>query len=539
MSEFNVDRIRQIIGEINSSLHKLARYSGLDEEEFLANEEKVDSAKYNLIIAIEGAIDICNHIVARAGGRAPHDHADCFGILGELNMISHEFADRLKRRAKFRNLLVHLYWKVDNKKVFQILKEDIQDKKIYKKHGKDNYLFLNLRRSTMSERKRVILLVLIMTAISFIVLGIGIYLLYHAGIRGEQSRLEESAQSQARLIEAIARFDSVYSKDYPEGSEKATLSKIIDAHETYRGLGETGEFTLAQRVGDEIIFLLSHRHFVLEYPKPVPFDSKLAEPMRLALSNQSGTVKGLDYRGEKVLAAYEPVAVLNLGIVAKIDLSEIRAPFVRAGLISVGCAFLAIFLGAILFFRITNPMIRNLAESEEQHRMLVETMRDGLGVLDENGLMTYVNKRICEILGRAQDEVIGHRVSDFLDEANRKIFIEQMSKRKESVQDSYELVFSRKDGSKIPTFISPKPILNPEGRFQGSFAVITEITMLKQTENDLRRLKDELEIKVSERTKELQERVNDLERFREATVDRELRMKELREKVEKLEKKLE
>jgi uncharacterized protein YutE (UPF0331/DUF86 family) len=39
--------------------------------------------------------------------------------------------------AKFRNLLVHLYWKVDDKKVFQMLKTDIQDIKKYIKEIKE------------------------------------------------------------------------------------------------------------------------------------------------------------------------------------------------------------------------------------------------------------------------------------------------------------------------------------------------------------------------------------------------------------------
>jgi uncharacterized protein YutE (UPF0331/DUF86 family) len=127
LPKFNIDRIRQLFGEINSSLHKLAGYAELSEDEFLSNVDKVDSAKYNLIVAIEGAIDICNHIVVRAGGRAPNDHADCFEVLKELKMLPTEFVERLKSRAKFRNLLVHLYTKVDDREVYQILKKDIPD----------------------------------------------------------------------------------------------------------------------------------------------------------------------------------------------------------------------------------------------------------------------------------------------------------------------------------------------------------------------------------------------------------------------------
>lgn len=133
MPEFNIDRIRQIIGEINFALHKLERCVKLSEDEFLSDDDKLDSGKYNLIVAIEGTIDICNHIVARMGGRAPCDYADCFEILGELEILPDEFVGRLKKMARFRNLLVHLYWQVDNKRVYQFLKKDIQDLKDYLK----------------------------------------------------------------------------------------------------------------------------------------------------------------------------------------------------------------------------------------------------------------------------------------------------------------------------------------------------------------------------------------------------------------------
>ncbi|MDI6735511.1 MAG: DUF86 domain-containing protein [bacterium] len=133
MAKFNIDRIRQLAGEINLCLSKLEKIGGLLEEEFINNYEKIDSAKYNLIIAIEAAIDICNHIVAKAGGRAPCDYADCFRILGELGIFREEFVKQLEKMARFRNFLVHLYWQVDNHKVYNIIKKDIFDLKKYLK----------------------------------------------------------------------------------------------------------------------------------------------------------------------------------------------------------------------------------------------------------------------------------------------------------------------------------------------------------------------------------------------------------------------
>jgi hypothetical protein len=165
------------------------------------------------------------------------------------------------------------------------------------------------------------------------------------------------------LIEAIARFDAKYSNDYPNGARAATLSQIVDAYHHYRGFGKTGEFTLSRRDGDDIVFLLRHRHSDLRTPKSVPFNSGLAEPMALALSGQSGTIIGLDYRGETVLAAYEPVQELDLGIVVKIDLEEIRAPFIRAGLLSGLIAILAVVAGSVFFVRITNPLLRKLQKT--------------------------------------------------------------------------------------------------------------------------------------------------------------------------------
>ncbi|HOI09481.1 MAG TPA: hypothetical protein PK313_03290 [Myxococcota bacterium] len=212
----------------------------------------------------------------------------------------------------------------------------------------------------MGPVKRMFLLVGVMSVVAAGVTIATIAILYRTALGEERLRLQEAAQSQARLIESIARFDETYSREYPGGARAATLAQIVDAHSRYRGFGDTGEFMVARREGDTIVYLMTHRHGDLDRPRPVPWVSNLGEPMRRALSGRSGTVIALDYHGTEVLAAHEPVAELDLGIVAKIDLAEVRAPFVRAGMLAGAVAIVLVLAGTLLFFRVTNPLIHQL-----------------------------------------------------------------------------------------------------------------------------------------------------------------------------------
>ena len=220
-----------------------------------------------------------------------------------------------------------------------------------------------------------------MVMLSLVVEIVAIGTLYRTAMRGERERLVETVQSQARLIEAIARFDSQYTKDYPGGARDATLSQIVDAHDNYRGFGKTGEFTLSQLEGNMMVFLLRHRHGDRGNPMPIPMASTLAEPMRLALSGRRGTVIGLDYRGVRVLAAYEPLEELNLGIVAKIDLAEIRAPFKSAARLSAIIGLIVVLTGTALFLRVTEPLLKALSESVRDLQAALGQVRQLSGLL--------------------------------------------------------------------------------------------------------------------------------------------------------------
>ena len=127
-----------------------------------------------------------------------------------------------------------------------------------------------------------------------------------------------------------------------------------------------------------------------------------------------------------------------------------------------------------------------LRESERRFRMLIETMQEGFGMQDEEGIITYVNHRICEMSGYSKEELIGRAAIDFIDESYLNLVHKQRERRREGYAQSYEAQWKGKDGREIPTITSATPILDEKGRFKGSFAVITEITERKRMEEALR-----------------------------------------------------
>lgn len=127
VSEVNVDRLRELSGHLRNACRQLHDLGGQGEEAFLGDAKTINSAKYLLIVATEAALDICNHLAAKKGGRSPEDYADCMTILGELRVLDQDLKVRMSKMARFRNLLVHLYWKIDDREVFRVIKEHLSD----------------------------------------------------------------------------------------------------------------------------------------------------------------------------------------------------------------------------------------------------------------------------------------------------------------------------------------------------------------------------------------------------------------------------
>jgi PAS domain S-box-containing protein len=126
-----------------------------------------------------------------------------------------------------------------------------------------------------------------------------------------------------------------------------------------------------------------------------------------------------------------------------------------------------------------------LAETEERYRVLIETMNDGLAIDDDKGRLVYANEAFCSMLGRTPNELIGHEWVKFTKDRDDNWLKDKIEERRAGKPARYELEWVRKDGGTVPTIVSATPLTGDDEIFDGTFAVITEISAQKEAEDTI------------------------------------------------------
>lgn len=123
----NLELVRTRCQEIEESLERLERIRTKSKEEFLKDQDLKDIACYRLLVAMEAALSLCYHVSARRIKKVPEEYAECFAILANEKIIPTELSEKLQRMARFRNLLVHMYWKIDYSTLYEIIQNNLDD----------------------------------------------------------------------------------------------------------------------------------------------------------------------------------------------------------------------------------------------------------------------------------------------------------------------------------------------------------------------------------------------------------------------------
>ncbi|KON47574.1 PAS domain S-box protein [Mariprofundus ferrooxydans] len=143
-------------------------------------------------------------------------------------------------------------------------------------------------------------------------------------------------------------------------------------------------------------------------------------------------------------------------------------------------------IGRRLTDALTSLLVRHeLQESEAKYRRFVETSSEGIVGLNSNHIITFINARMVGMIGYSTDELIGHQLSDFIFEEDIADHERHMTLRRQGTSEQYERRLRCKDGSELWTQVSASVINGDSGEFQGSFAMLTDITERKRIEQDI------------------------------------------------------
>jgi len=127
-----------------------------------------------------------------------------------------------------------------------------------------------------------------------------------------------------------------------------------------------------------------------------------------------------------------------------------------------------------------------LTQSEQKYRLVVESLSEGIWVIDQDACTSFVNPRMAEMLGYAPEEMIGRPFSSFLSPSCSAAMQGRLNRRRDGTREQYECEFIRKEGNFITALLIVSPFIGDTGEFRGSIAGVMDITERKRAEGELR-----------------------------------------------------
>ena len=250
---------------------------------------------------------------------------------------------------------------------------------------------MHLFNCTFANKKKIIfeslVIIFVLPAITSVLL---FWLLYNVKLAQEKKLLQEMTRLQATSLDEIATIATKY--EDPKIARKKVLALVTQAQKKYTSFLNTGEMVLASKNGDEIEFFLLKKLDKTKLPLKIPFKQLPANtPIKLAVSGMTGVAETLDFKGHKVVAAYEYLPKLKLGIVIKLDISELAEVYVSAGVFF--CLFLIIMLcaGIWIYYKCVPPLIDAVLKAKNDYQELVHVLCHDL-----NNTFTVI-KMACDL----------------------------------------------------------------------------------------------------------------------------------------------
>ena len=121
------DRVSKGLADILSSKNQIKEILSPGVEAFLNDPKSPLALKYLLIEAVEAISDVCQHLLAKSRGVACNGYVDCILKAGTNGIIQEGLSRKLRKLADLRNSLIHRYWIIDDRELFNLCLSNLED----------------------------------------------------------------------------------------------------------------------------------------------------------------------------------------------------------------------------------------------------------------------------------------------------------------------------------------------------------------------------------------------------------------------------
>lgn len=126
--------INEKLAKLEETIETLREFQEISQKEFIAQRKTYFGAIYALVIGIEIICDIGNHILSYYFGRKAETYKEIINLLAEVEVTPKRFAKKTEKMTDFRNLAIHVYARVDPKKVYRYIPQAISQFQQYSKY---------------------------------------------------------------------------------------------------------------------------------------------------------------------------------------------------------------------------------------------------------------------------------------------------------------------------------------------------------------------------------------------------------------------
>ena len=190
---------------------------------------------------------------------------------------------------------------------------------------------------------------------------------YHGMLRDQAELLEYlylngSDEIKANLQAFVSDENILAQNRDPNLMVRLDEKLALDAH------GATGRIVGGKIIGNEIVYFRVGNNPNDFIPNPTSLEFEGFSPMVEAVKGRSGTAQFPGVENQGLVATYQPVPALGIGIVSLIEVSEIRAPFIKYGFITLFVGALGMLAGFLIYKRQGIPFVEQLGRDINKHK---------------------------------------------------------------------------------------------------------------------------------------------------------------------------